>query len=210
MIRIVVADDHQLVREGIKKTLARESDIALVGEAWDSESLLQLLDAHAVDIVLLDLSLSPPDELATLRVLRERFPQVAVIVVSSHLECEFGVDSLREGASGYITKSMTVDVIVKAIRKVYGGGRYVSESLADLLAHELVAPRNTQPHERLTDRETQVLVLLASGLSVKQIAGRLGISNSSVNTYRVRMLGKMGLKNNAELIRYAIMHGLAS
>lgn len=210
MIRIVVADDHQLVREGIKKTLAREPDIELVGEAWDNESLQLVLEANEVDIVLLDLSLSPPDELATLRLLRKRFPHVAVIVVSSHMEGEFGVDSLREGASGYITKSMTVDVIVKAVRKVYGGGRYVSESLADLLAHELVAPKNPLPHERLTDRETQVLILFAEGFTVKQIAGKLGISNSSVNTYRARLFSKMALKTNAELIRYAIKHGLAS
>jgi DNA-binding NarL/FixJ family response regulator len=210
MIRIIVADDHQLLREGIKKTLARECDIELVGEAWDSESLQFLLETHEVDIVLLDLSLSPPDELGTLRLLRERFPHVAVIVVSSHLESEFGVDSLREGASGYIAKSMTVDVIGRAVRKVYGGGRYVSESLADLLAHELVAPKKPLPHQRLTDRETQVLVLLATGLTVKQIAGKLGISNSSVNTYRARLFSKMALKTNAELIRYAIKHGLAS
>jgi len=210
MIRIVVADDHQLVREGIKKILARESDIELAGEAWDTESLLQVLNVREVDIVLLDLSLSPPDELATLRLLRAKFPYLAVIVISSHLESEFGIGSLREGASGYITKSMTVDVIVKAVRKVHAGGRYVSESLADLLAHELVSPKNPQPHELLTDRETQVLVLLASGLSVKQIAGKLAISNSSVNTYRTRLFSKMGLRTNAELIRYAITHGLAS
>lgn len=210
MIRIIVADDHQLVREGIKKTLARESDVELVGEAWDSESLLRLLDAHTVDIVLLDLSLSPPDELATLRLVRERFPAVAVIVISSHSESEFGIDSLREGASGYITKSMTVDVIARAVRKVHAGGRYLSESLADLLAHELVAPKAPQLHERLTDRETQVLVLLAHGLTVKQVAGKLAISNSSVNTYRARLFTKMGLKTNAELIRYALKYGLAS
>lgn len=210
MIKIVVADDHQLVREGIKKTLARESDIELVGEAWDTESMLTVLAAQAVDIVLLDLSLSPPNELAVLRILRERFPQVPVLVLSSHLESQFGVESLREGASGYITKSMTVDVIVKAVRKVHAGGRYVSESLADLLANELVSPKIPSLHEMLTARETQVLVLLAGGLSVKQIAGKLDISNSSVNTYRNRLFSKMKLKTNAELIRYAIKQGLAT
>lgn len=210
MIKIVVADDHQLVREGIKKTLARESDIELVGEAWDTESMLTVLAEQAVDIVLLDLSLSPPNELAVLRILRERFPQVPVLVLSSHLESQFGVESLREGASGYITKSMTVDVIVKAVRKVYAGGRYVSESLADLLANELVSPKIPSLHELLTTRETQVLVLLAGGLSVKQIAGKLDISNSSVNTYRNRLFSKMKLKTNAELIRYAIKQGLAT
>lgn len=210
MIKIVVADDHQLVREGIKKTLARERDIALVGEAADLQTLLSLLAEQEVDIILLDLSLSPPNELAALRTLRARFPQIPVVVVSSHLESEFGVDSLREGASGYVTKSMTVDVIVKAVRKVHAGGRYVSESLAELLAHELTVPKSQHPHERLTNRETQVLVLLASGLSIKQIAGKLSISNSSVNTYRSRLFTKMQLRTNADLIRYAIKQGLAS
>lgn len=210
MIKIVVADDHQLVREGIKKTLARESDIELVGEAGDIQTLLSLLTEQEVDIILLDLCLSPPTELAALRTVRAQFPQIPVVVVSSHLESEFGVESLREGASGYVTKSMTVDVIVKAVRKVHAGGRYVSESLAELLAHELTVPKSQHPHERLTNRETEVLVLLASGLSIKQIAAKLSISNSSVNTYRSRLFTKMELRTNADLIRYAIKQGLAS
>lgn len=210
MIKLVVADDHQLVREGIKKTLNPDGGIEVVGEAWDIESLLSVLAEQQVDILLLDLSLSPPNELAALRIVRERFPQVPVLVISAHAESQFGIDSLREGASGYVTKSMTVDVIAKAVRKVCAGGRYVSESLADLLALELTAPKNPHPHELLTERETQVLTLLASGLTIKQVAGKLDISISSVNTYRSRILGKMELKTNAELIRYAVKHGLAS
>ena len=210
MIRLVIADDHQLIREGIKKTLTSDSGIEVVGEAWDLPSLLSLLAEQQVDILLLDLSLSPPDELTALRTVRERFLQVPILVISAHPEGRFGIDSLREGASGYVTKSMTVDVIVKAVHKVCGGGRYVSEALADLLACELTAPKNPLPHEVLTERESQVLMLLASGLTIKQVAGKLDISISSVNTYRSRILGKMQLKTNAELIRYAVKHGLAN
>ena len=210
MIRLVIADDHQLVREGIKKTLTSDSGIEVVGEAWDLPSLLALLAEQQVDILLLDLSLGPPNELAALRTVRERFPRVPILIISAHAESRFGIDSLREGASGYLTKSMSVDVLAKAVRKVCGGGRYVSEALADLLACELTAPKNPLPHEVLTGRESQVLMLLASGLTIKQVAGKLDISISSVNTYRSRILGKMQLKTNAELIRYAVKHGLAN
>ncbi|MGJ7916983.1 response regulator [Massilia sp. LXY-6] len=210
MIRIVLADDHQLIREGIKKTLAPASDIVVVGEAWDMKSLLSVLSQDEVDLVVLDLTLSPLHELAALRIVRERFPHIPVLVISMHLESQFGVECLREGASGYISKSMTVDVIEKSVRKVHAGGHYVSESLADLLALELTAPKTPSPHALLTDRERQVFALLAMGLSVKQVAGKLDISNSSVNTYRTRIFAKMQLTSNAELIRYAIKHRIAS
>ena len=210
MIKLVVADDHQLIRQGIKRTLTADNDIDIVGEAWDMQSLLSVLDEQHVDILLLDLSLCPTNELAALRTVRERFPQLPILVISAHSENQFGIDSLREGASGYVTKSMTVDVIVKAVRKVCAGGRYVSECLADLLAAELTAPKNPHPHGLLSEREIQVFILLGSGLTVKQVAGKLDVSISSVNTYRSRILGKMQLKSNAELIRYAVKHGLAS
>lgn len=210
MIRIVVADDHQLIREGIKKTLAPAGDIAIAGEAWDMPSLLSVLAQQHADLLLLDLTLSPQHELAALRAVRERFPQLPVLVISFYPESQFGVACLRGGASGYISKSMTVDVLEKAVRKVHAGGHYVSEALADLLARELTAPKTPSPHELLTEREAQVLALLASGLSVKQVAGKLDISISSVNTYRTRIFSKMGLASNAELIRYAIKHHIAS
>lgn len=208
MIRIVLADLHPLIREGIKKTLESERDIMVVGEAWDIASLMSALDRQQVDIVLLDLSLDPSDDLAALRMVRERFATVRVLVLTSHPESRAGVASLREGASGYLIKTMTVDVIARAIRKVHSGGHYVSECMADLLARDLTTPLEFRPHELLTAREAQVMVLLASGLSVKQTAGELHISISSVNTYRTRIFSKMKLKTNAELIRYGITHGL--
>jgi DNA-binding NarL/FixJ family response regulator len=209
MIRLVVADDHPLIREGIKKTLVPAGDILVAGEAWDMPSLLSTLAQQQADLLVLDLTLSPQDELAALRAVRQRFPQLPVLVLSFYPENQFGVACLREGASGYISKSMTVDVLEKAVRKVHAGGHYVSEALADLLARELTAPKTPSPHELLTEREAQVLALLAAGLSVKQVAGKLDISISSVNTYRTRIFSKMGLATNAELIRYAIKHRIA-
>lgn len=208
MIRIIVADDHQLVREGIKKVLALHPDIDVVGEAPDLATLLAELSKRTADVLLLDLSLSPRDELHALRTVRERFPELPVLVISSHHESQFGLESLRLGASGYISKAMTVDLIAKAIRKVHAGGRYVSEPLSELLAEELATPRPRLPHQLLTDRETQVLKLLANGLALKQIAAALNISVSSVNTYRTRILEKMQMNTSADLIRYAVKHHL--
>ncbi|VXC12875.1 response regulator transcription factor [Massilia sp. 9I] len=210
MIRVVIADDHQLVREGVKKVLSADPDIALVGEAADLASTLAVLDAVEVDLLLLDLTLSPAHELDALRTVVARFPTLRVLVLSSHSEERFGISALRLGAAGYITKSLTVDLVLKAIRKVHAGGRYLSENMADLLAYEVSSPQPRHAHERLTDRELQVTRLLALGHPVKQVAARLDISVSSVNTYRGRIFEKLALKSNAELIRYAIHHKLVN
>jgi len=210
MIRVVIADDHQLVREGVKKVLSVDPGIVLVGEAADLQSTLAVLDSVETDILLLDLTLSPVHELDALRAVVERFPALRVLVLSSHSEERFGIPVLKLGAVGYIPKSLTVDVVLKAIHKVHSGGRYLSESLAELLAHEVSPSRPRYPHERLTDRELQVVRLLALGHPVKQVAARLDISISSVNTYRARIFAKLQIRSNAELIRYAIHHGLVN
>lgn len=210
MIRVVIADDHQLVREGVKKVLSADPDIVLVGEAADLEATLAVLGTVQVDILLLDLTLSPIHELDALRTVVERFPGVRVLVLSSHGEERFGIPVLKLGAAGYVAKSLTVDVVLKAIHRVHAGGRYLSENLAEILANEVASPRPRHAYERLTDREMQVLRLLALGHPVKQVAARLDISISSVNTYRSRIFEKLQLRSNAELIRYAIHHGLVS
>lgn len=210
MIRVVIADDHQLVREGVKKVLSVDPDIVLVGEAADLPATLAILGSVAADLLLLDLTLSPVHELDALRTVLERFPGLRVLVLSSHSEARFGIAVLKLGAAGYISKSMTADVVSKAIHKVHAGGRYLSESLADLLANEVSSSQPREAHERLTDRELQVLRLLALGHPVKQVAARLDISISSVNTYRGRIFTKLQLRSNAELIRYALHHGLVS
>lgn len=210
MPKVVIADDHQLVREGIKKVLSREADIILVGEAADLAATLDVLSSVQADVLILDLSLSPTHELDALRTVRTRFPKLAVLVLSSHSEDQFGIDALRAGAAGYISKSMTADVMAKAVRKVHAGSRYVSETLAELLAQELSSSPPRRPHELLTERETQVLQLLGAGMPIKQVAARLDISISSVNTYRQRIFAKMSMSTTPELIRYAVQHGLVA
>jgi DNA-binding NarL/FixJ family response regulator len=210
MIRVIVADDHQLVREGVKKVLSVDPEIVLAGEAADLRSTLEVLASVEADLLLLDLTLSPVHELDALRTVVERFPGIRVLVLSSHSEERFGIPVLKLGAAGYVPKSLTADVVLKAIHKVHAGGRYLSESLAELLAHEVSSPQPRHAHDRLTDRELQVMRLLALGHPVKQVAARLDISVSSVNTYRGRILEKLKLRSNAELIRYAIHHGLVT
>lgn len=210
MIRVVVADDHQLVREGVKKVLSTDPDIVLTGEAADLPSTLAMLRSASPDVLLLDLSLSPTHELDALRMVVDHFPGLRVLVLSSYSEERFGIAALRSGASGYTCKSETADVVVTAIRKIHTGGRYLSDNLAELLAHEVVSPQPRHAHERLTERERQVLCLLASGSPVKKVAARLDISISSVNTYRARIFVKLALRSNAELIRYAIQNGLVN
>jgi DNA-binding NarL/FixJ family response regulator len=210
MIRVVVADDHQLVREGVKKVLSTDPGIVLAGESADLPGTLDVLLSARPDVLLLDLSLSPTHELDALRTVIDRFPGMPVLVLSSHSEEQFGIAALRLGAAGYISKSLTADVVVKAIHKAHARGRYLSDTLAELLAEEVASPHPRHAHERLTEREHQVLRLLALGSPVKQVAGKLDISVSSVNTYRSRVFAKLRIKSNAELIRYAIQHGLIS
>ncbi len=210
IIRVVVADGHQLVREGVKQVLSTEPDIVLVGEGADLPGTLEVVLSTEPDVLLLDLALSQTHDLDALRAVTARFPGVRVLVLGAHGEAQFGMAVLRLGAAGYIGKTMAADVLVKAIRKAHAGGRYLSDTLAELLADEMVSPRPRQGHERLTEREREVLSLLAGGNMVKQVAGKLSISSSSVNTYRGRIFAKLDLKNNAELIRYAMRHALVS
>ena len=210
VIRVVVADGDQLVREGVKKVLSMVADIAVAGESADLPGTLAVVSSTRPDVLLIDPKLSPPHALDMLRTLSASFPGIPVLVMSSHAEEPFGIAVLRLGMSGYICKSTAADVIVKAIRKVQAGGRYVSDTLAELLAEQLASPRPRHPHEHLTAREYDVLRLLSMGSAVKQVAGKLDISVSSVNTYRGRIFDKLLVRSNAELIRYAIRHGIDS
>jgi DNA-binding NarL/FixJ family response regulator len=210
VIRVVVADGHALIREGIKMVLSADPDLVLAGESADLPGTLDVVQATRPDVLLLDLSLSPTHELDALRTVTARFPGMPVLILSAHSEAQFGIAALRLGAAGYISKSQNADVIVPAIRKAHAGGRYLSDALAQLLAEGVASSRPRHAHERLTEREHQVLHLLAMGRPVKQVADMLGISVSSVNTYRHRVLDKLGTRSNAELIRYAIQHGLVS
>lgn len=207
---VVIADDHELIREGVKKIIRSSRKMRIAGEAADIEQTLQLASTQEPDIIVLDISLPGIDDLKGLEMVRERCPAVPVLILSMYPEERYAVRALKAGASGYITKSMAAEELPKAIDKILSGGVYVSPHLAELLALEAQQPSRALPHERLTERELQVLTMLASALQVKQVAAELGISISSVNTYRSRIFYKTGMVSNAALIRYAVKHGLVN
>jgi len=210
VIRIFIADDHPIVRQGLRRIVAADPGLVVAGEAGDAEELLTALDRTATDLVLLDVSMPGGPFLDTLQRLRAKHPTVRVLVLSVHPEDQWAVRALRAGASGYLTKDHSPDQLLEAIRRVYRGGKYVSPTLAEHLAKQLDGAGGGQraPHELLSDREFEVMRRLGSGLTVSQIATELEISAKAVSTYRTRILEKMSVTTNAELVRYAATHGL--
>jgi len=182
--------------------------LAISGEAGDTATLLAALEKTATDLVLLDVSMPGGPFLDTLRTLRERHPSIRVLVLSVHPEDQWAVRALKAGASGYLTKDHSPDQLLEAIRRVYRGGKYVSPTLAEQLATHLDAAGQRAPHELLSDREFEVMRRLGSGLTVSQIASELAISAKTVSTYRARILEKMAVASNADLVRYAARYGL--
>lgn len=208
MTRIVIVDDHELIREGIKKIIRLSRDLRIVGEASDIEEAIDLVTQHAPDIVTLDISLPGHDGLEGLAELRRRFPKLPILILSMYPEERFAIQALRAGAAGYITKATAAEELLKALRRIVSTGSYVSPRAAELLAMDIREPRRASLHETLTTREMQIVSLIGAGKQVKQIAADLAISISSVNTYRSRIFKKMGLSSNAALIRYAVEQGL--
>ena len=208
MIKILIADDHQLIREGLKKILKEEHDMSVVGEGGNAEQVFKLVRENDLDVVLLDISMPGRSGLEVLKELKHTHPKLPVLMLSMHPEDRFAVRSLKAGASGYITKESAGEELVSAIRKVVGGGKYISMFLAEKLAFGLDADSGRPPHEALSDREFQVMTMISSGKKMTEIAEELSLSIRTVNTYRARILEKMQMKNNAELIHYAIQHGL--
>jgi DNA-binding NarL/FixJ family response regulator len=210
MLRVLIADDHAVVRRGLRQVLADESDIKVIGEAHNSQELLTLARRHPCDMIVLDISMPGRNGLDALRDLRKEFPKTAVLVLSMHPEDQYAVQAFRAGASGYLTKETAPEELVLAIRKVVRGGRYVSAALAEKLALDLSANRTGALHETLSAREFQILCMIGSGKSVTDIADELALSVKTIGTYRSRILEKMEMKNNAELIRYAIQNHLVT
>jgi len=206
MLRVVICDDHPIFREGLKKTLSFAPDIRVAGEAGSGAELLRLLEQAPCDVLILDISLPDLSGLERLKRLRERRRGPAVVVLSMHSEEQYAVRALRAGARGYLEKAGVPDELLAALRKVAAGGVYVSQPLAERLALELSS--GEAAGEVLSDRESQVLRLLASGRGVKQIAGELSLSPTTVATYRTRVLAKLRLDSTAELVRYALEHHL--
>lgn len=209
MTRILIADDHAIVREGLKQIIAKASDITVAAEAVDGEDALGKALAEDYDVLLLDISMPGKSGLEVLKEIRSRAHKVPILILSVHPEETYAVRALRAGASGYLTKDSTPERLIEAIRKVSLGGKYISPSLAERLACEVEPDSDISPHEKLSDREFQVLRLLASGKTVREIAEELSLGIPSVSTYRARIIGKMKMKNVAELTHYAIRNRLA-
>ena len=209
-IRIFIADDHPIVRQGLRRIVEADEGLVVSGEAGDAAALFVALQTVVTDLVLLDVSMPGGPFLDTLRDLRARHPTIRVLVLSVHPEDQWAVRALRAGASGYLTKDHSPDQLLEAIRRVYRGGKYVSPTLAEQLATRLDGDGGGQraPHELLSDREFEVMRRLGSGLTVTQIAGELAISAKTVSTYRTRILEKMAVATNADLVRYAARYGL--
>lgn len=206
MIRIIIADDHAAIRRGVKDILADEDDMEIGAEASTAQELLDLVRKQAWDAVVLDISLPGRSGLEVLSELKQERPSLPVLVHTMHSEDQFAVRALRAGAAGYLTKDSSPAELVKALRKIVAGGKYVGQSLAEKLAVNVDANSDRAPHEALSDREFQVLRFLASGKTVSEIADELSLSVKTISTYRSRILDKMKMKNNAELMRYSLQH----
>ena len=208
MIRIIIADDHPIVRAGMKQIITEATDLMVADEASDGHKLLHKIKGDNFDVVILDITMPHMDGLDVLKQLKIEKPKLPVIVLSIHPEDQYALRVLKAGASGYVTKASAPDELINAIRKVFRGGKYISPSIAEKLVFQLDADFKEMPHETLSDREYQVLCLLASGKTVTEIADALALSVKTVSTYRARILEKMDMKNNAELIHYAIQNKL--
>jgi DNA-binding NarL/FixJ family response regulator len=208
MIKIIIVDDHVLIREGLKKIIDGEWGMEVVAECTTSSSLLDIINKVEYDIIILDINLPDKSGLELLKDLIIRFPRIKVLILSIHPEERYAIRALKTGASGYLTKQSAAEELVKSIKRISQGGRYVSESLADKLAFNLTSPKSEKPHELLSDREFQVLLLIGSGKTIKETGEELSVSLSTINTYRKRIFEKMKLETNQELIRYTIINNL--
>jgi two-component system, NarL family, invasion response regulator UvrY len=207
-MRVLIADDHAVVRRGLIQLLADEYPALSVGEARDAAEVLQLARAQDWDIIILDISMPGRNGLEVLKELRQAWPKVSVLVLTSHPEEQYALRVLKAGAAGYMTKEGAPEHLIEAVRRVAAGGRYVGPKLAELLAANVGVDAERPPHESLSDREYLVLCLIGSGKTVGEIAAELSLSVKTVSTYRARLLEKMGMKTNAELMIYAIKNGL--
>ena len=209
MIKILIADDHAIVREGLKQIVAEVPDMVVAGEAVDGREVLAIVEQEDWDVILLDIAMPGRGGLDVLKQLRRERPGLPVLVLSMYPEEQYAVRAIKASASGYLVKESAPEELVAAIRKAALGGQYISPSLAETLAFHLETDsRGVVPHEALSDREYQVMLMLASGKTVTEIAGELAFSVKTIATHRSRLLKKMRMKTNAELTYYAVKQGL--
>ncbi len=206
-IRVLIVDDHAIVRQGLKSILSDTEDLVVTGEADCSSRALQKIREDEFEIVLLDVNMPDRNGIDTLKLIKKEFPRLPVLMLSMHAEDQYAIRALRAGAAGYLTKQSAPELLVSAIRQVAAGKKYVSATLAEQLV-EAITEDDRPPHERLSDREFQTLVMIATGKTLTQIGEELNLSVKTVSVYRARLLEKMKLKNNAELTHYGLKHGL--
>ncbi len=208
MIRVVIVDDHAIVRRGIRQIVADHPAIEVIGDAGDYSELMKLLRERECDVVLLDIAIPGKNGIEILKAVRERYPKVRALMFSTYPEDQYAVRALKAGASGYLNKSSAPERLLEAIQQVALGRRYITPEFAESLAASVAEPETRNPHELLSDREFQTLRLIASGRKLSEIAAELAISPKTVSVYRARVLEKMKLRTNTELARYAVTHSL--
>ncbi|MFZ5547853.1 MAG: response regulator [Pseudomonadota bacterium] len=208
MTKVIICDDHALIRRGIRDTLSDAPDIEVVGEAGDYGELRTLMRSHSCDVLVLDINMPGRSGLDVLHVLKDEGSTVKVLVVSMYPEDQYAIRALRAGAFGYVNKGGDPHLLVQAVRQVAQGRKYVTPEIAQMLVESLTTPEVANAHEKLSDRELQTLVMIASGKRLADIAGELNLSPKTVSVYRARVLEKLGLTNNSEMTVYAIRNGL--
>ena len=206
--RILIVDDHEVVREGVKRIFSQEPGTAVFAEAGAAPDALNFVREQDWDVVVLDISLGGRDGLELLKELKQIRPKLPVVILSMHSEEQYARRAFKAGAAGYVTKDSSRAELAEAVNKVAAGGKYVTPALAEKLIVHLAGGSERLPHETLSDREFEVMRLIASGKALTEIAAMLSLSDKTISTYRARVLEKMGLRNNAELIRYAIQNKL--
>ena len=208
MIKILIADDHAIVREGLKQIVAEETDMKVTGEAANASELFELLDGDSWEIVVLDINMPGKSGLEALKEMKTKNIKVPVLILSMFSEDQYGLRAIKAGAAGYLKKVSAPTELVSAIRKIVGGGKYISPTLAEKLAENVDVNNKNALHQNLSDREYQIMCFISLGKSAEEIAEELAISIHTVYSYRNRILEKMHLKSNVELTQYAIQHKL--
>ncbi|HAX47382.1 MAG TPA: response regulator transcription factor [Ignavibacteria bacterium] len=208
MINILIADDHAVVRRGIKQILSDENDMQVLGEASNNEELISQLGDQPWDLIILDITMPGKSGLDSIIEIKQKKPDTKILILSMHPEEEIAISAIKSGADGYLNKESVPGELLRAVRKVASGGKYISSTLAESMIMSLQSDPARKPHESLSEREFQVLCMLASGSTLTEIAGKLELSIKTISTYRTRILEKMQLKSNVEITHYAIKNKL--
>jgi DNA-binding NarL/FixJ family response regulator len=209
MIKVFIVDDHEIVRKGLIQIMAEVPDIEVKGEAGDANEALAQIRAGCCDVAVIDLTMPGKSGLELLQELKREYPRLPVLVLSMHSEDEYAVRVIKAGAAGFLTKRSAPKELIGAVRKVYQGGRYISTPVAEALASSIQTGGEGAPHEKLSDREFQVMRMIAAGRSLREIADELSLSEKTVGTYRTRIMEKMNMKKNVELVRYVLLNNLS-